>query len=338
MIWVATADTPPCCREQIADPCSNRVVDLREVLPCDGSMQMKTIPHNRVFSPMTVFVLFWACLALFPLSVVQGQERPGEELDAAIDRELDRVDREENQVRYRGQYQALIPLGHPGAERLLERLLDESRLFDRRQSCANALMDVATAKLIPQVEEALQKDVLMEVWVERELVLLLAKLGQRQRVDRWMIDLQKRADQVPNTATLPAILDALTRLGDLQFRSGLIREASETHQKRIDLLGDIARRVRPELRPGLVDEQWAIHYNLACCFSLLGEAEKGLQALETSLASTTIRLEMALVDGDLKPLREQDGWPAWVERMKAGESGSEDEQKKAAATEEDGGK
>ena len=301
-------------------------------------MQMKTISHNRVFSPMTVFVLFWACLALFPLSVVQGQERSGDELDAAIDRELDRVDREENQVRYRGQYQALIPLGHPGAERLLERLLDESRLFDRRQSCANALMDVATAKLIPQVEEALQKDVLMEVWVERELVLLLAKLGQRQRVDRWMIDLQKRADQVPNTATLPAILDALTRLGDLQFRSGLIREASETHQKRIDLLGDIARRVRPELRPGLVDEQWAIHYNLACCFSLLGEAEKGLQALETSLAATTIRLEMALVDGDLKPLREQDGWPAWVERIKAGESGSEDEQKKAAATEEDGGK
>ena len=41
-------------------------------------------------------------------------------------------------------------------------------------------MDVATAKLIPTVEEALQKDVLMEVWVERELVLLLAKLAMPQ--------------------------------------------------------------------------------------------------------------------------------------------------------------
>ena len=175
MIWAATAGTPPCCRESIADPFSNRVVDLREVLPCDGFMQMKTLLHIRAFSPMTAIMLFWACLALSPLAAVQGQVGPDEELDAAIDRELDRIDREENQVRYRGQYQALIPLGDRGAERLLERLLDESRLFDRRQSCANALMDVATAKLITPVEEALQKDVLMEVWVERELVLLLAK-------------------------------------------------------------------------------------------------------------------------------------------------------------------
>ena len=314
-------------------------------------MQKKTFSKTPNLSRIVSIGLFCAVMVHIPALESRSQESPAGgsatadgavvaaiDLDLAIDRELDRVDREENQVRYRGQYRALIPLGHPGAERLLERLLDESRLFDRRQSCANALMDVATAKLIPTVEEALQKDVLMEVWVERELVLLLAKLGQRQRVDRWMFDLQKQADQVPNTATLPAILDALTRLGDLQFRSGLIREASETHQKRIDLLGDIARRVRPELRPGLVDEQWAIHYNLACCFSLLGEAEKGLQALETSLASTTIRLEMALVDGDLKLLREQDEWPVWVERMKAGESGPEDEQKKEAPAEEDGGK
>ena len=279
--------------------------------------------------------LFYAVLAQFPATESRGQESPAEgsaaakgadvatdDLDLAIDRELDRVDREENQVRYRGQYQALIPLGVPAAERLLERLLDETRPFDRRQSCANALMDVATPEWAPRVEEALQKDVLMQVWVERELVLLLAQLGQRQRVDRWILELQRAAGQVPNTATLPAILEALTRLGDLQFRSGQIREASQTHQKRIDLLGDIARRVREELRPGLVDEQWAIHYNLACCYSLLGETEKALKALETSLSATTIRLSMALVDGDLKPLRQLDQWPAWVERMT---SAAEDE-------------
>ena len=306
-------------------------------------MQMNTLHRYPRFPHFAVIGLFWAVLVLSPPLLFPGRnglaaeisQDPVEgktatvfaddELDAAIDRELDRVDREENQVRYRGQYQALVPLGAPAAERLLERLLDESRLFDRRQSCANALMDVATAKLIPRVEEALQKDVLMEVWVERELVLLLAKLGQRERVDRWILELQKLADQTPNTATLPAILEALTRLADLQFRSGQWAEASRTHQKRIDLLGDIARRVRAELRPGLVDEQWAIHYNLACCYSLMGQAEKGLQALETSLASTSIQLQMALVDGDLKSLRELEQWPAWLERVKTGAGNRSDE-------------
>lgn len=259
--------------------------------------------------------LFCAFLAHFPAIEAQGQQGlSGDPLDLAIDRELDRVGREEKQVRYRGQYRALIPLGSEGARRLLHRLLDEDRPFDQRQSCANALMDVAGQELIPQVEETLRADLLLEVWVERELVLLLAKLGQRDRVDQWIRELQSVAGQVPNTATLPAILDALARMADLQFRSGRVREAAVTHQQRIDLLGDIAARVRPELGVGLTDEQKAIHYNLACCHALLGETEQALKALETSLEATTIRLEMALVDGDLKSLRELPQWRVWVEK------------------------
>ncbi len=245
----------------------------------------------------------------------ESVESESSELDQAIDQELDRVDREENQVRYRGQYRALIPLGLPGAKRLLQRLLDESQPFDRRQSCANALMDVATANLVPEIEIRLSKDLLVEVWVERELVLLLAKLGQRMRIDRWLHELELQASQAPNTATLPSILEALTQLGDLRFRSGLIEEARLTHQQRIDLLGDIAGRVRVELRPGLIDEQLAIHYNLACCFSLLGETQKAMSALEKSLGASSIRLEMALVDGDLKPLRQLPDWNDWVKKM-----------------------
>ena len=237
------------------------------------------------------------------------------ELDKAIDQELDRIDREENQVRYRGQYRALIPLGMPAAQRLLQRFLDESQPFNRRQSCANALMDVATADLIPEIEAQLSTDLLIEVWAEKELVLLLAKLGQRLRIDRWLQELELQASQAPNTATLPSILEALTLLGDLRFRSGLVQKACMAHQQRIDLLGDIAGRVRVELRPGLIDEQLAIHYNLACCFSLLGETQKAMSALETSLGATSIRLEMVLVDGDLKPLRQLPNWADWVKKM-----------------------
>ena len=123
MIWAATAGTPPCCRESIADPFSNRVVDLREVLPCDGFMQMKTLLHIRAFSPMTAIMLFWACLALFPLAAVQGQVGPDEELDAAIDRELDRIDREENQVRYRGQAKVQFQLACNAIGHNLKRLV-----------------------------------------------------------------------------------------------------------------------------------------------------------------------------------------------------------------------
>ncbi len=260
-------------------------------------------------------------------SLLSAQEPDGstDAIDRAIDQELQRVSREEGQVRYRGQYRTLAPLGHECARRLLGRLLDEGRTFDHRQSCANALMDVAGKELVSEVERTLREDLLLEVWVERELVLLLAKLGQRERVDQWMKELQAVAGQAPNTATLPAILDALSRLGDLQFRSGLVREAAGTHRQRIDLLGDIAARVRPELGLGLKDEQKAIHYNLACCHALLGEQQQALEALEISLGASTIRLEMAQVDGDLKSLRELPQWNEWVKKYTIEEESEDSE-------------
>ncbi|NCF98287.1 MAG: hypothetical protein GWP39_02105 [Planctomycetia bacterium] len=240
-----------------------------------------------------------------------------DELDAAIEAEFERVEREEKQVRYRGQYRALKNLGPGVAPKLLDLVLRENPAQERRRQAANALVDVATVDLVGQIEAAFKNDLLMESWVEVELTLLLARLGERKRVDRWISSLQRKSAKTPNTATLPSILSSLILLSDLQYRSGLYLEAVGTHLQRIELLKDIASKVRPELRPNLLDEVFSIHYNLACCYALLGNLEAGLGALETSLNSTTIDLDMARIDGDLKALRAAQEWPDWLKRAES---------------------
>ena len=240
-----------------------------------------------------------------------------DELDAAIEAEFERVEREEKQVRYRGQYRALKKLGPEVAPKLLDLVLRENPVQERRRQAANALVDVATVDLVGDIEAAFKNDLLMETWVEVELTLLLSRLGERKRVDRWINSLQRKSAQTPNTATLPSILSSLILLSDLQYRSGLHLEAVGTHLQRIELLKDIASKVRPELRPNLLDEVFSIHYNLACCYALLGNLEAGLGALETSLNSTTIDLDMARVDGDLKAVRAAREWPDWLKRAES---------------------
>jgi hypothetical protein len=56
----------------------------------------------------------------------------------------------------------------------------------------------------------------------------------------------------------------------------------------------------------------AIHYNLACCLALSGRVEEAFEAAQISLLSSTIRITMVEVDGDLRALREDPQWGEWL--------------------------
>ncbi|MDE0961477.1 MAG: hypothetical protein OSB09_11935 [Planctomycetota bacterium] len=234
-----------------------------------------------------------------------------DDLSIQVQKELDRVASREEQVRYRGQYAALVPLGTPAAQLLLTMLRDEDRLLSRRRQAANALHDVATTELIDALQQTME-DLLLEPWVETEIGLLLARLGERQMLDRWIGQLRRITDQPPTTVTLTEILEGLGKLGDLQFRSADLAGASTTHQRRIALLEDLIPRLPERLQPRLIDEMQAIHYNLACCLALSGKVDEAFEATQISLLSSTIRITMVQVDGDLRALREDPRWSDWL--------------------------
>ena len=237
-----------------------------------------------------------------------------DKIESQVEAELQRVATEEDQVRYRGQYAALVPLGSAAGQFLLSMLLDEDRPLATRRRAANALHDVATSDLLEPLRQAMG-DLLLEPWVETEVGLLLARLGDRQTLDRWIRQLRRVTDRIPTTVTLAEILEGLGRLGDLQFRSTDLGAATATHRRRIALMKDLIPRVPERLQKPLNDEMQAIHYNLACCLALTGKIDAAFEATEQSLQSSTIRITMVQVDGDLKALREDARWSDWLSKQ-----------------------
>lgn len=78
---------------------------------------------------------------------------------------------------------------------------------------------------------------------------------------------------------------------------------------------DLIPRVPERLQKPLNDEMQAIHYNLACCLALTGKIDAAFEATEQSLQSSTIRITMVQVDGDLRALREDARWPDWLSKQ-----------------------
>lgn len=255
--------------------------------------------------------LLWLLVTTMAISSGSSAAPLPTDISTIVQEELDRVAATEDQVRYRGQYAALVPLGTPAARLLLTMLRDEDLFIARRRQAANALHDVANTELIGALHQTME-DLLLEPWVETEVGLMLARLGERQTLDRWIGQLRRITDPPPTTVTLAEVLKGLGTLGDLQFRSADLAGASTTHQRRIALMKDLIPRVSKRLQPALTDEMQAIHYNLACCLALSGKVEEAFEAARISLLSSTIRITMVEVDGDLRALREDPQWGEWL--------------------------
>jgi hypothetical protein len=264
---------------------------------------------NRVGILVRVTLLMVLAMVTSTSAVLNAS--PDDSIQKQVVAELERVAAEEDQVRYRGQYAALIPLGSDAAQVLLKMLQDEDLPLSRRRRAANALHDVATAEQVVPLQRAMD-DLLLEPWVETEIGLILARLGQRRFLERWLKQIRRITDRTPTTVNLAGILEGLSRLGDLQFRSDDLAAATATHRRRIALMQDLIGRVHSGLKERLTAEMWSIHYNLACCLCRSGDTDGAFEALQKSLRSTTIRLSMAQADGDLKALREDPRWAAWL--------------------------
>jgi len=232
----------------------------------------------------------------------------------------------EGSVRYRGQFASLAPLGPEGAEVLLEIFSDEDALLDERNRAATALGDIGG----PAQATALRRladDFLVEEWVEREARFLLARFGDRSLVDPLLAELRQIAARELTAATLPAILTAHGELAEIHYRIDEYDLAVEHYRKKQALLVELLGRVRPELREALEEEIELLQYNLACSLALAGKIDEAFAALDRSMASRGVTLDMLRTDGDLRAVRADPRYEAklaeWTRRREAASDGAE---------------
>lgn len=213
-------------------------------------------------------------------------------------------------VRFHGQFAELIPLGEPGAKALMKLLVDEDRSVDVRVRVAGALGDLKVTSVRPQLRAVLE-DFLTERWLEREVGYLLARLGDREYVDRVIQRHRAALDQEVTRLSLPAILDAHQGLSEVYYRVEEFDQAVRHYESRLTILRDLKGRIDPELRDEIANEIRALHYNLACSLSRGGNAKKALAALKVAIGSREITWKMIREDGDLVAVRKLAEFETW---------------------------
>jgi len=226
----------------------------------------------------------------------------------------------EGDVRYRGQFAALRDLGPEGALVMLRLFSDEDQLRGIRARAATGLGDLGGTEQIPALQK-IAEDYLSEAWVEREAVFLLARFGDRARVDDRLARLNQIAGQTPSSATIPEILTAHGELAEVHYRISEYDRAVSHYLQKQALLEEMSERVRPELRSALRDEIDLLQYNLACSLSLAGRIPEAFAALDRSMESRAITLDMVRTDGDLRAVRSDPKfemwWKDWANRKSA---------------------
>ncbi len=229
---------------------------------------------------------------------------------------LERAEREAPGLRFHGQFDHLRSAGSAGANALLAIFLDDDVLLTRRRAAGHALGDAGTRRLLPRLEEIVD-DFLIEDWLEREVVFLQARLGDRRRVQKWIDAGQKVADRELTNQTLSATLAAHTELGEIYYRIQEYKNAVRHYQKKLVLLRDLSERVAEELLPAVADEIALVRYNLACSLCLSGDLVQSFVQLKSALTSPTVTLKMIERDGDLARLRKDPQFPKWLAERKS---------------------
>ena len=233
-------------------------------------------------------------------------------IEKIVRAELRRSLVEEGSVRYGGQFSYLSPLGAEGAKVLLSLFANEDESIDTRGRAATALGDTGGKAQIPELE-ALADDYLSEAWVEREAIFLLARFGERKRVERRLKEFRKIAEQSADSqATIPAILTAHGELAEVHYRIGEFEAAIRHYVQKQALLLEMQDRVRPELRGAIQAEIDLLQYNLACSLALAGRILEAFRALDRSMESREVTLEMVRTDGDLRAVRSDPGFSVWI--------------------------
>lgn len=233
-----------------------------------------------------------------------------------IEAELERIALAAPGLRFHGQYAHLAVTGDAGVDALMAIFLDDDVAVQRRRSAGYALGDIGNDRLVPQLGKVAD-DFLTEEWLEREAVYLLARFGDRTRVERWIAVHTEITEQELNSRTLTAMLGAHSELAEVFYRIRDYATAVRHHEKKLVLLRDLRERVVPELATALDEEIGLVRYNLACSLCLSGRIDDSFRRLEEGLEEGHVSLAMIDRDGDLARIRADERFKTWRKRWEA---------------------
>ncbi|MCA8960141.1 MAG: hypothetical protein KDC38_06490 [Planctomycetes bacterium] len=228
-----------------------------------------------------------------------------------VELELRRAAADAPGLRFHGQFAHLAAGGPAVAPALLAIFRDDDAEIAERRSAGYALGDLGD-KAVAEELQRIADDFLTEPWLEREAVYLLARLGDRRRVQKWIEASQKVTGRELNTTNLSAIIGAHTELGEIYYRIREYGQAMTHHQRKLVLLQDLRLRVAPELIGAVDEEIGLVRYNLACSSCLAGALEVTYEQLDRAIGSGAVTLEMVRNDGDLAALRSDGRYAAWI--------------------------
>lgn len=252
-----------------------------------------------------------------------GRDRLLSELIEAITRsELARSVERESSLIYYGQFDRLTVLGEEAGLAFRKILADEDAPREVRTRASIALGDIRSvfsAAVLERVQgelRSLARDFLTEPWCAIEASYLLARLGDRSLVQGQIEANQEIAAQTPTPANLPEIVGAHTDLAEVFYRIQDYAAAIKHYQQKRVILVDLVGLAREELKPGIAQEIALLDYNLACSMSLAGRLDACFETLASSLQHPSITLDMVQKDGDLRALRADARYNAWLERRR----------------------
>ncbi len=273
-----------------------------------------------------------AVLELGPAALDTIKEIAGKEEDAKKRASLERIsvqllaakfveiilERQKTGLIFDGQYDDLKKDG-PLAARALRLLLDdETTEAAVRLGTINALADVADASFLPRIRE-LESDPLLPNLLRDELGALIAILGDTSRFERRLRKLERSSRSKNRDLSLGAYLE----LSNLYYKIRRYDKATRCYERILKLFTQVRETLKLKKLPPehplyaayaayaarFSDRVFALHsYNAACSYSLAGKIEESRDHMKTAVKLDPMHYDNMSLDGDLKNLRESEGY------------------------------
>jgi hypothetical protein len=150
---------------------------------------------------------------------------------------------------------------------------------------------------------------------------ILARIGDRSEADKIFATYAKRMEETKKPDMAP--MD-VRRWAQGHFQCALLAQNIHDTDLAIKHYEAFLAAVEPiKDKLGQKEDHSGNYYNLACLYSLKGDVEGGLKALEKSFAEGYDNYKWANTDGDLVNLRKDDRFKALVTRFESGKGAAE---------------
>lgn len=230
----------------------------------------------------------------------------------------------DSQLTFDGQFAGLGDEGKDIVDALLRLIDDEVAPIVIRIHATRALADVVEDKdkatkrrLLPHLRE-LNGDVLVAPVLREQIEILLAILGERNRLFRDIRRLEKMAD----SKNIGVILRTNEALATLNYRIRNYEKAVSHYDRILVVMEDIHKRQKdlgvPDEALAELQLQMALHYyNAACSNSLHGDISKAQAFLKKAVGLHAEHFDNIERDGDLRGLCEDSGYAEFRRELEA---------------------